>query len=58
VFMREDRESFGFNISSAAKQRMPTSAALIPRKVESLLLRHFQCTLSGFAGSALYPRYR
>jgi hypothetical protein len=45
VFMREDRKSFGFNISSVANQRMPTSAALILRKVESLLLRHSQCTL-------------
>jgi hypothetical protein len=37
VFMREDRKSFGFNISSVANQRVPTSAALIPCKVESLL---------------------
>jgi len=38
--MREDRKSFGFNISRVASPRTPTSAALIVRKVESLLLRH------------------
>jgi len=38
--MQEDRNSFAFNISSVANQHMPTSAALILRKVESLLLRH------------------
>ena len=38
--MREDRKSFGFNISSVASERMPTSTALILCRVESLLLRH------------------
>jgi hypothetical protein len=36
--MQGDRKSLVFNISSVANQRMPTSAALILRKVESLLL--------------------
>jgi hypothetical protein len=35
--MRRDRKLFAFNIPSVANQRVPTSAALIPRKVESLL---------------------
>ena len=39
MFMRGDRKSFAFNISSVANQRVPTSAALTLRKVESLLLR-------------------
>jgi hypothetical protein len=38
--MRKDRKSLGFNISRVASQRMPTNAALILRKVESILLRH------------------
>jgi hypothetical protein len=54
-----DRKSFAFNISSVA---IPTNAALILRKVESLLLRHYskmsrsrncgldrQCVLTGSA---------
>jgi hypothetical protein len=39
LFMRGNRKSFAFNISSVANQRVPSSAALIPRKVKSLLLR-------------------
>jgi hypothetical protein len=42
MFVRGDRKSFAFNISSVANQRVPTSAALTVRKVESLLLRHYQ----------------
>jgi hypothetical protein len=38
--MWEDRKSFAINISSVANQHMPTSTALIVRKVESLVLRH------------------
>jgi hypothetical protein len=37
--MRAIGKSLGFNISSAAAQRMPTSAAFILQRVESLLLR-------------------
>ena len=52
--MREDRKSFGFNISSVANQRVPTSAALIPCKVESLLLRQtFEVGCLCCANSAL-----
>jgi hypothetical protein len=40
--MRAIGKSLGFNISSVAAKRMPTSAAFILQRVESLLLRQSQ----------------
>ena len=40
LFTRGNRKSFVFNVPAVSNQRVPTTAAPILRKVESLLLRH------------------
>ncbi len=54
MFIRVKRKSSVLVLNIVANQRVPTNAALILRKVESLLLRHIRKSLEDFCA---IPRY-